>query len=178
MPVEPQVPCSRDPLEMFSHFFDEDVLSSHQNYQKCLSSLKVLEAVAVLLFSHCSVHMHVHHAHILCICMPTFIGWIDTTSYTNSCSVTISRVEEGEEGKPIHISRSIVVSSDFTWHILVNEKVISSTLEVFFGLPQTIATAQDVLSVVQCVDSLALCVGNRDTKFLPLIAAQKGSFHN
>ena len=27
MPVGPQVPSSRDPLEMFSHFFDEDVLS-------------------------------------------------------------------------------------------------------------------------------------------------------
>ena len=87
------------------------------------------------------------------------------TSYTNSCSVTISRVEGGEEG-------------NFTWHRIVNEKVLSSTLEVFFGLPQTIATAHDVLSVVECVDSLALCVGNRDTKFFPLIDARKGSFQN
>ena len=27
MPVGPHVPSSRDPLEMFSHFFDEDILS-------------------------------------------------------------------------------------------------------------------------------------------------------
>ena len=27
VPVGPQVPCSRNPLEMFSHFFDDEILS-------------------------------------------------------------------------------------------------------------------------------------------------------
>ena len=100
------------------------------------------------------------------------------TGHTNSCTITISRVEGGEEINPVHISCSIAVSSNLTWHAVVKGKVLSSNVGHFSALPQTIVSLRDVLTVLECVDSLTLCVGNRDKKFHPLIAARKGSFRN
>ena len=100
------------------------------------------------------------------------------TDLTISCGLTISKVEGRGESRPNSIARSMVVSSDLTWHIAVNENVLPTTSTYFSALPQKIASLQDLLSTLECVDSLSSCVGNDDDKFIPLIAARKGSFRN
>ena len=100
------------------------------------------------------------------------------TDHTISCGLTISKVEGGGESRLVSITRSIAVSSDLTWHIAVNGNVLTTTATYFSALPQKIVSLQDLLSTFECVDSLASCVGNDDDKFIPLIAARKGSFQN
>ena len=106
-----------------------------------------------------------------------FLGWIDVTDHTISCGLTISKVEGGES-RPASIARRMAFSSDLTRHIAVNENVLTTTATYFSALPQKIASFQDLLSTLECVDSLSSCVGNDDDTFIPLIAARKGSFRN
>ena len=73
-----------------------------------------------------------------------------------SC-VMLQSPRSKEERVSVSITRSKAVSSDLTWHITVNGKVLSLTIALLSALPQTIVSAQDMLSTLQCVDSCDVC---------------------
>ena len=74
------------------------------------------------------------------------------TDHTISCGLKISKVEGGGESRPASITCSIAVSSDLTWFIAVNGNVLTTTATYLSALPQKIASLQDLLSTLECID--------------------------
>ena len=108
--------------------------------------------------------------------MCTFLGWIEKTRQTCATGVTFAKVKGGKEGLPIKITCSLSVNEDFSWHVVAGGKQICSTSDLLSTMPQVISGVRDVLLIIEFLDSLVPCCGNRDRKFLPLITSRNGSF--
>ena len=46
------------------------------------------------------------------------------------------------------------------------------------SLPNPIQRADDLVSIVHCVDSCSVCIGNDDEDFTPLVDHHRGDFRN
>ena len=108
--------------------------------------------------------------------MCTFLGWIETTSQSCTSGVTFAKVEGGKESFPVKITHSLSVNEDFSWHVVAGGKQLSSNSDLLSTMPQLISCVRDVLLIIEFLDSLVPCCGNKDRKFIPLITSKNSSF--
>ena len=118
------------------------------------------------------MHIHIVLAHMC------YLGWIDITGQVNSGELTLAKVDGGKDGVPVGFTFVMSVSENFSWAVVKNGKTFPSNSNLFSTMPQSIASVQDVLQVIDFLSLLVPCCGNDDKKFLPLVESRRGSFLN
>ena len=88
-----------------------------------------------------------------------------------------SKVEKSKDGH-LQFERDLVILKDFTWNIYCKESKILPDCDICSSIPKIISSLCSFKFALQMIDSCALCVGNSDKKFTPLVKQRKGMFTN
>lgn len=80
-----------------------------------------------------------------------------------------------KDGIP-HMLYSIMIDSNFGWKIVVEKKVLLSSVEAFSTQSQQLVSLADVLGVLEYIESCNFCVGNEDSHYAELQLARQGEF--
>ena len=88
-----------------------------------------------------------------------------------------SKVEKSKDGH-LPFERGLVIQKDFTWNIYCKESKILPDCDICSSIPKIISSLSSFKFALQMIDSCALCVGNSDKKFTPLVKQRKGIFTN
>ena len=88
-----------------------------------------------------------------------------------------SKVEKSKDGH-LQFERDLVILKDFTWNIYCKESKILPDCDICSSIPKIISSLSSFKFALQMIDSCALCVGNSDKKFTPLVKQRKGMFTN
>lgn len=75
-----------------------------------------------------------------------------------------------------HLLFSLVIDTNLNWRVTAGKKVLQSYISTFGSLPQQLTSVEDVLSVVQFLESCHFCKGNEDEQYFPLQVSRKGVF--
>ena len=106
------------------------------------------------------------------------VGWIDVTVPISSGDDGFTLAKMHTNGLPpaASIKFTLSVHNDSSWTVYCNGKQFPASSSLLSSMPQSISSIQDVVVVINFLDSLSPCCGNSERKFLPLIEMRKGSF--
>ena len=79
-------------------------------------------------------------------------------------------------GASAGIVYTLVITQNLMWELRLGESIISQGIELLRDFSPAIATVNQVLELLTCLDEAGVCAGNDDSKFLELAATHKGSF--
>jgi hypothetical protein len=87
-------------------------------------------------------------------------------------------VYQFSSGQPPCIVFMLNLLPDASWTLLVGQKKVPvHQLQLFQGLPFSLSSADDVISIAKFItDNTKFCVGNPDEKFNDLVSLRKGKF--
>ena len=112
--------------------------------------------------------------HVKLLVSSLLLGWItpSTQSSNRQCFI---KCEEDKSGN-FQLSLSVTINTNMSWEASVQSHKLLSSCDVFSSLPQVVQTVSDMKTVLHYVDSCAICIGNNDEKFEPLVSSRKGNF--
>ena len=73
------------------------------------------------------------------------------------------------------ISRILIIKRDLSWLVYVENHLIAPSNDVLSDFPSTLNT-DVLLSLINCLDTSNVCLGNHDDPFITLARQKKGTF--
>ena len=101
-------------------------------------------------------------------------GWIDITGKIGDDGLVFAKMVIQRD--VVSIKFKLSVHCNFSWTVDYNSTTFSVQSALFSSMPSSLRSVQDVLSVINFLDSLSPCCGNNDKKFLPMVESRKGLF--
>ena len=103
-------------------------------------------------------------------------GWIEVPAEVSAGEMFFSKMNE-RDGDP-ELVCSVVIHQDLVWRVCVKGKKLTTCSPPLSSMPQVISSVADVRDLLEFIHSCAICSGNSDDKYGPLVASRKGNFMN
>ena len=79
------------------------------------------------------------------------------------------RVQVGGQGSSVYISAAVTIQSDLGWTLsIANQPLTPIVCPFLFRVPAQLTSVSAVFHMVSTLDSVKLCMGNREAKFIEL----------
>lgn len=93
---------------------------------------------------------------------------------SNQSDIQLYRLDV-DENAVLQVRLLVTVKFDLSWKVTVNSRESPVTCRILKDLPPTIQSPEDVLWIVNPVDSASLCPGNPDSQCVSLYEKRGGS---
>ena len=103
--------------------------------------------------------------------------WCDTSS--GSESMTLCRIVGPQAAALPKIDFTVIIDKSLAWKLFFfDQRLEADRCPVFVNIPPIVTSPTDVVKLLSAIDSSAVCIGNPDEKFLPLVKRHQGHFVN
>ena len=105
--------------------------------------------------------------------------WCDTT-LDSSATMTLCRIAPSNTADALpRVDFTLIVESNHSWKLfLYDQRLELDRCHVFANAPSIFQSPSDVFGVLSAIEGSAVCIGNPDEKFGPLVQRHHGQFFN
>ena len=145
-------------------------LTAPKNWERKYAKPEALHVSIPLCLLPPTVTMEELHA----LPLPSMWSFIPTDQES---TLRLCKMEQSSIDNPMKVFVTIEMIASMEWNMFIySNKLEPQSNPVLSSLPNPVKRCDDLLSIVNCVDSSSICAGNDDEAFAPLIDHHKGDF--